>query len=410
MARVLLGWEIGSDYGHLMRFLTLARELSARGHEPVLALCDLTHVDAILGETSFRVFQAPVFMAQVGGLPPPIGFAESLMRLGFLHVAALTGICRAWRSLVDMVAPRLIVLDYAPTALLATRGLGVPRVRVGTSFAVPPRTTPMPIYRWWRPEPQARVEQSERLVLAGANSALARLGQPPMQWLSDLLDTDDEMITASQEFDQYPGRTGGRYWGDLANLEHGVAPIWPIADAARIFVYLRAQSRDFDAVMQALRGTGAAVLVHAPGVSAKQVKSHTSANVVFSERPLRMEDVRRECDLAICHAGSSTVEALVTAGKPVLMLPQHLEQLMTAKRVQQIGAGLAVDFDKPAPDYRRLIRRLLDEPAFTQAAGTVAQRHAADDDRKLRVARLADRFEALMGRSEDARERQVGSE
>ena len=45
----------------------------------------------------------------------------------------------------------------------------------------------------------------------------------------------------------------------------------------------------------------------------------------------------------ICHAGVGTVETLVTAGKPVLALPQHLEQMMTAKRLAALGAGLVVD-------------------------------------------------------------------
>ena len=396
MPRVLLAWEIGNAYGHLMRFATLARELERRGHEPVLALCDLTHADEVLGSDDFPVFQAPVFASTVTGLPTPLGFAESMMRLGFLHVSALAGLVRAWRSLIASVQPDLLVFDYAPTALLATRGMPVPRIRVGTSFCVPPRTTPMPVYRWWQAESSARIAEAERIVLANANEALSRFALPPLRCLADILDTDDEMIIASAEFDQYPGRAEGRYWGDLANLEHGVMPVWPVVGAKRVFVYLRPRFRDFALVMEALRAIDAAVVVHAPGIAPAQVQRFSSANIAFSAKPLRMVEVRRDCDLAICHGGSSTVEALVTAGKPVLVLPLHIEQMMTAKRVQQLGAGLATDFDKPPPDYRRLIRRLLDEPAFTQAAVAIAQRHANDDDRRARVSRVVDRFEALM--------------
>jgi UDP:flavonoid glycosyltransferase YjiC (YdhE family) len=48
VARILLAWELGGDYGHLMSFLTLAREFARRGHEPIFALRELTFVDTVL--------------------------------------------------------------------------------------------------------------------------------------------------------------------------------------------------------------------------------------------------------------------------------------------------------------------------------------------------------------------------
>ena len=395
MARILLAWEIGGDYGHLMRFLTLARELARRGHEPVFVLRDLTHVETVMRGEPFTVFQAPIWIAKVGGLPQPIGFAETLMRFGFLHPDALTSLCRGWRTLVSTVEPGLVLFDYAPTALLATRGLRVPRALYGETFASPPRTEPMPIYRWWRPEAPARILESERLVLAGANEVLERFSAPPLRRLADLLETDDDILTASEEFDQYPGRMGARYWGQVANLDHGVPPEWPLVGSKRIFAYVKFASRDFDKLLAALRTIDASVVVHAPGVSPKAVRTHTAANITFSANPVRMADVRRECHLAICHAGASTSQILVSAGKPVLLLPQHLEQMMTAKRVAALGAGLVADYEKPAPDYGRLLRRLLDEPSFTAAAQAVMDRHVGDDP-AARVARILDRCKEPM--------------
>ena len=398
MARILLAWELGGDYGHLMRFLTLARELARRGHEPVFALRELTFVDLVLRDEPYKVFQAPIWAAQISGLPAAIGFAETLMRLGFLHPDALAGLYRGWRALVDAIAPELIVFDYAPTALLATRGLTVPRVLFGNSFSIPPRTDPMPIYRWWKGEPMVRVIDGERLVLAGANNVLARFSQPPMSRLAELLDADDNIIAGSEEFEQYPERTGAKYWGEVASLDKGGPPQWPLVGSKRVFAYVKPHARDFEKILAALRTIDAAVVVHAPGVSDKIVRTYTAANVAFSADPVRMADVCRECDLGICHAGSGTVQSLVAAGRPVLLLPQHLEQMMTAKRVQQLGAGLVVDFEKAPPDYGRLMRRLLDESSFTEAARAVASRHAGDNQTE-RVVRIADRFEELIARA-----------
>ena len=403
MARILLAWELGGDYGHLMRFLTLGRELARRGHEPVFALRELTHVEAVLGDEPFKVFQAPIFVANVSGLVPAIGFAETLMRLGFIYPSILTALCRAWRNLVEAIAPELTLFDYAPTGLLATRGLPIPRVAFGSAFSMPPRTEPMPIYRWWHGEPRERVLSSERIVLANANKVLARLGQPPMARLADLLDVDETIIAAAEEFDQYPGRVGARYWGALANVEKGVPPPWPIVGAKRIFAYLKPHFGDFEKVLKALRNVDAAVVVHAPGTSDDMVKKHTTANVTFSSAPVRMSDVRRDCDVGVCHAGAGTVEMLITAGKPLLLLPQHLEQMMVAKRAVQIGAGLVADPAEPASlNYERALKRLLNEPGFTAAAQAVAARHV-DDDPPARAARVADRCEELIRDHQPAR-------
>lgn len=397
MTKVLLAWELGADYGHVMRFATLARAFGRRGHEPVLVLKDLTHAEALLGDQALTVLQAPLWLGDVSGLPPAASFAETLLRLGFLHPDALTGLCRAWRSLIALCKPDVLVCDYAPTALLATRGLGLPRVNIGESFGMPPRTQPLPTYRPWRPESPLRVAQAEQHALNGANAALANLGQPPLRCLADLLAVDDEIITSHAEFEQYPSRVDGRYAGPLPNPAQGVPPDWPLVDGPRVFAYIKPGTRDFEPVLKALRALDVSAVVHAPGVSTTLQHRYLAANIRFSEQPLRMDDVCRECDIGICHAGASTVQALVTAGKPLLLLPTHVEQMMSSKAVQHLGAGLVVDFERPTPDLRRLIKRLIDEPTFAAAAQAVAARHLGDNP-TARLAAIVDRIEAAAGR------------
>ncbi len=403
MSRVLLAWEVGADYGHLMRLALLGRELARRGHEPVFALRDLTHVQTLLGGDPFTVLQAPVFLGNVSGLPPPLGPAETLLRVGFLHPQALSGLVRAWRCLLAQVRPDLVVLDLSPTALLATRGLGLPRLLVGETFAMPPRREPLPPYRWWRPESKLRMAESERHALDGANAVLAGLGEPPLARLADLYATDEQIATAFAEFDQYPGRDaateGLHYWGVLPGLQVGVAPDWPQVDGPRVFAYLKPRARDFDKLLDALKALPVSVAVHAPGLSTAAQRRHLAANLRFHAAPLRMADVCGQAALGICHAGASTTQVLVSAGIPLLLLPEHVEQMMTARRAAELGAALVVDYERPAPDCKRLLRRLLEEPAFAAAARSMQLRHAADDPTQ-RLQRVVDRLERwLPGRA-----------
>lgn len=399
MARVLFVWEVGADYGHVVRLAALGRELARRGHAPVFALRDLGHVQTLLGDTDFTVLQAPVWMGQVSGLPPPLGPAETLLRIGFLHPQALAGLVRAWRALVAQVKPDLLVLDHAPTALLATRGLGVARMQVGDTFALPPRRSPLPPYSSWRPASALRMAESERHALDGANAVLRGLGQPPMDSLADLYAVDDTLATAFPEFDQYPGRDAAaeriHFTGVLPGADTGVAPVWPAVEGPRVFAYLKPRARDFDAVLQALKALPVSVAVHAPGIASAAQSRHLAANLRFHAQPMQMGAVLAQAALGICHAGANTTQALVAAGIPALLLPEHLEQMMTARRAAELGAALVVDPDRPAPNFKRLLQRLLDEPGFARAARTVQARHAHDDP-ATRVARVVDRLLAWL--------------
>jgi UDP:flavonoid glycosyltransferase YjiC (YdhE family) len=144
-------------------------------------------------------------------------------------------------------------------------------------------------------------------------------------------------------------------------------------------------------VLAALKALPVAVAVHAPGLSVAAQRQHLAANLRFHAQPLRMADVLAQASLGICHAGAGTTQALLIAGIPALLLPEHLEQMMTARRAADLGAALVVDPDKPPPNFKRLLQRLLGEPAFGTAARALQARHAADDP-AVRLAAVVDRL------------------
>ena len=123
MSTIVFAWELGGDYGHLSRLLPIALELRQRGHTPVFLVRDLLGAETLLTPHGIAALQAPLWLGRVNGLPEPIGYPEMLMRFGYLNAQALTGVCRAWRHLFALLKPDLLVLDHAPTALLASLSL-----------------------------------------------------------------------------------------------------------------------------------------------------------------------------------------------------------------------------------------------------------------------------------------------
>jgi UDP:flavonoid glycosyltransferase YjiC (YdhE family) len=377
MATIALIWELGSDYGHIGRFLPIAQALRARGHRPVMILRDISRADEMLGPLGLEYLQAPLWLPPVKGLPPPINFTETLLLFGFLSPAGLLSVARAWRQLLALLKPGLLVFDHAPTALLATRGLKLPRLCTGNSFASPPRQNPLPPYRWWEPAPsRARMLDTEARVLDNANSVLRELDAPVLNQVSDLYDVEATMITGVPELDVYGPRAPENYVGAINNVALGLEPKWPGPRPRRMFAYLKPHYAFFEQVVSTLARVDASVLIFAPGVAKQQVSKLQTPHLAFSDRPLHMGFTREQCDLAVCHAGGM-VDVMLGAGRPVLLLPMQMEQTMTSRRVEQHGCGLVFMPEQSVKRLENLTKSLLDTDTVSKKARAYAESHRA---------------------------------
>ena len=70
----------------------------------------------------------------------------------------------------------------------------------------------------------------------------------------------------------------------------------------------------------------------------------------------------------ISHAGLSTITAALTAGVPLVCIPQGRDQPDNAKRVAASGAGRVVVADAPLADIAAAVRELLADPAALREA------------------------------------------
>ena len=86
--------------------------------------------------------------------------------------------------------------------------------------------------------------------------------------------------------------------------------------------------------------------------------------------------------------------AFLLAGKPVVMLPGHLEQLLQALRIVQLGAGLLIDPNWPSTELPTLLKKVLTEPSFAANARAFAQKYAGFSQEAL-IATLVQRIEAI---------------
>jgi UDP:flavonoid glycosyltransferase YjiC (YdhE family) len=397
MARILITWEIGENYGHVLPLLPLARSLKARGHEVIFALRDVLLVGNQFAADGFRVLQAPFHPdgPVPQGAPQPSNAAEILSLFGFSKPPVLAALVSAWRSLYALINPALVIGSYAPTSMLAARVDGIPRVLMALGFELPPASAPMPSLRPWLPIPAERHTQAARRVVAAVNAVLAPANIAVTDF-EDIFSADLTFLNTWAELDHYGTRAGTRYSGPLYNTATGANAVWPPFAGARplhLFAYLQPRMQGFGAILKALVGSPYHCLIAAPGISAAQMRENASPGMEIVPGPVRLDQALAECEVVVSYAGHGMVAATFAAGRPMLLLPQNLEQFLLARRLEE--QGVAVLLQKIEKDaLAEALGRLAGSTAFAERARQLASRFAGYDPerRSIEIAAEIDGF------------------
>jgi UDP:flavonoid glycosyltransferase YjiC (YdhE family) len=379
MAHIHLTWELGGGLGHVGRLKPLALALQARGHRVSLSLRDLVQTHQLLVDLDAPKLQAPLWLHKAMGLPPTIvSLAEVLLAGGYLEADGIRGLVSGWRDMFTMLKPDLLVADYAPTAVLAARSLGLRSITLGLGFYMPPQGQALPSLRDWEAVPAARLAAAEARVLTSANAVLAPFNRKPFRRVSELLLGDVPLLCTWPELDHYARGalpTGGRWFGPNFLPATGQAPHWPAGIGPKVFAYLKSGHPDHEALLQALVAEGCRTLCYLPEVAAGKAPPVVSALIHYAAGPVSLDQAYKDCALCICHGGEGTFVQALLAGVPVLLLPMQVEQFLISRRVAQSGAGVNAGELPGLVAWRPLLRRMLNEPGFAAAAGAFASSH-----------------------------------
>lgn len=391
MTHIHLCWELGGGLGHAGRLKMLAQTLLARGHRVTISLRDLVHTQALLADLDVPKLQAPVWLHPAAGLPPAGNLAEIVFNCGYLEPAALRGMVAGWRDMFALLQPDLVVADFAPTALLAARGMGLRSASVGNGFNSPAPGQPLAALR---DAPAARLASSEARMLATANALLAEHGAPPYRHAAEVFLGDLPLLCTWPELDHY-ARGEAPWLGPNFVDGGGIAPCWPDGDGRKVYAYLKASHPAREAVLRALLAEGCRVLAYMPEVAAGGMPPVLGDGIVYADGPVDLAQALAQAELCVCHAGEATLAQSLLAGVPLLMLPTHAEQFLTARAVAAFGAGYNAGLTAPQADWRAVLRPLLDGAGYTLAAQAFAARHQDFSQRRMNE-QLAVLLESLL--------------
>ena len=375
-----MAWELGGGLGHAGRLKPLAQEALRRGHQVTLSLRDLTQTQALLSDLEAPLFQAPVWLHHVRGIPTPqISLAEILQGCGYLNANTLRGLFRGWHSLFQALQPDFVLGDYAPTAMLAARALKIPNASTGVGFYLPPLNRPLPSLREWEAPQPVRLKTSEEQLLNACNAVLHEMGAQPLRMACEVLHGGHTFLQAWPELDHYhrePDADSLRWWGPNISPDMGSAPEWPQGNGPEVFAYLNANHPDDAQVLAAVARLGCRCVCYMPEVASGRLAPVVSPQITYAKAPVNLGTTLNTCKLLICHAGASTLAQALLAGVPVFMLPTQAEQLLMARSVALAGCGINSEDNTHPRNYEKLLGSMLGDSPYRQAARTFAAKYA----------------------------------
>ena len=373
MARVLCAWELGSGLGHIQRLIPIALELRAAGHEVVMALRDTAFMDTARA-AGFEVIPAPLLRGRREPNPSPMSLTDVLLNLGYDDVRGLHGALQAWRSTLRLVGCGVVMADYAPMALVAARMEGIPRVTVGSGFALPPEGSPIPALRpWIAVDAQVLQSLDDRLVERMRQASGSEARSP--RTARDFFAAEAHLLCTFPELDPFGAREGVEYLGPPGRAERGVVASWNDPDRTHVLAYLKPAAPRVDAVLAALSRLDAEVIVALPGIEPTRAEALSRGNLRVFAQPLDVPPLMAGAQLAVFHAGPGFAAHALVAGVPMALLPLQLEQFLVARRVEQAGIGELASPEHPAPDFEAWFAKLASSAALREAVGRAAQRH-----------------------------------
>lgn len=278
------------------------------------------------------------------GVLSPRSYLHVLKNQGFADPEGLKGRFKAWLALYQMWWPDLIVSDHSPTAVFAAQHFRDAKlVMSGGGYTVPPDQHlfhAFPIAPFVTRD--ALLAEENRFLEQHINPLMQALDGTRYNRLCDAFRADARWLCLFREIDHYPQREAANYLGTGYSTV-GESPLWPNGQGSKVFAYLK-HHQDLEELLTHIQQLGVPTLIKGDQLPDSIEQNFSGPSVKFADEMQDMTEVVEHCDLGITNGNAGATAHFLLAGKPVLMMPMHIGQLIGAKAVEHIGCGNAVDY------------------------------------------------------------------
>lgn len=393
MARVLICLETQTLADIHGRARALARALQERGHEVALAVSDTNAACRELRGTGLAFYQAPIALTSRRSSRMR-NYGDSLAALGFFDLQVLRRLQDAWRQLMTVLRPDVLVIDHAPVAHLAARLNRFPYLRLSDGFDTPPASSPLPVLQPWLVQ-EAHIQCNEEAgMLHNVNQLLQEAGVPSLVQLHQLFAAEHTLFATTASFDPFGPRQNARYAGWLREPAPAGPGDWPGYARRRVFLHLRSNALA-KPIVKALNAKRTAMAMVLPGCSREALAEY--AIEPWRSSTSNLEGLPYLCgaDLAVFDGDPAVLASCLQAGVPAVCVPDQVEGFYLASALVRERLGMAVGTvaGNFHGRFRSAVRKILEGPGYRRRMLRFALTSAGTEDP---VAVLAEAVEVLI--------------
>lgn len=329
--RVLLCWEAGANRGHLLTLAGVAKAIAGRA--PVHArLCRMDHASILTPYCADIArgwplkMQRPTAEERARASRYKLTWAMWLRARGYGDPEYLRAAFEWWRDTIWALQPALVVSDYAPTALMAARALGIPSVAVGNVFGLPPADMArFPVIGRY----EAEQDLDQEAFCAQINETLVPAGLLPLNRLPEIYLSTRSFpngLSLCDPYEAWRHRTPLLPFDEMPELSTGTGDV--------VFAYLPARQVSDETVLATLTRIDLPTLLVAPLLS-DAILARLQQNPMLDIRrtPVPVEEIVRRARLILCIGQGGTTALAVLSGLPYLALPSDQEKANNAQGV-----------------------------------------------------------------------------
>lgn len=393
MGKILCCWELGEDYGHIGQFFPVIKAFTERGHHVYFAVKDLSKIGEFEWPVGVSFLQSPLWLERPKKPVHAECYAEIILYKGYDQAAHLKTLAQAWQHLLNSVAPDLLILDHSPTALLASRGMKIPRLVFSNAFVSPPAGSSPVNLRPWQNFNEVKANDIDTQVSAVINQVCADLQLPVVTKVSDLFAVEKTILTGFYELDFYRGlRSSAIYCGALPSANGLQRPAWSPGTSIKIFAYLKAGREQVARVLSILASMQARVVCFYSGARQEDLDRYRGTSVVVSDQLFDASLAYRVADAVICHAGGMVYSAL-NYGLPMILLPTQVEQHNRAIQLTDLGVATLIQKEDSSSVVEEKLKTFFNTPGYKENALAYAE--------KIKATTTSDAVQTIINASED---------